>query len=112
MKYVCETKVLTVNKIMKKIVDVNTMLLDTIGLFNCFTRVTHNDFDAYLGNKVIFNQMCFLQISNANSELRELIRYYLGLRTFKQKQKILLKEIENRCENQFRKTCAGRNQFR
>ena len=98
MKYVCETKVLTVNKIKKKIVDVNTMLLDTIGLFNCFTRVTHNDFDAYLGNKVIFNQMCFLQISNANSELRELIRYYLGLRTFKQKQKKLIdkKEIEDK----------------
>ena len=92
MKENCSESLISkeINKIKKKIVDVNTMLLDTIGLFNCFTRVTHNDFDAYLGNKVIFNQMCFLQISNANSELRELIRYYLGLRTFKQKQKKLI----------------------
>ena len=98
MKYVCETKVLTANKIKNKIVDVNTMLLDTIGLFNCFTRVTHNDFDAYLGGKVIFNQMVFLQISNANCELRELIRHYLSLRLFKKKQKRLInkKEIEDK----------------
>ena len=57
MKYVCNAKELTAYKIKKKIVDVNTMLIDTIGLFNCFTRVINEDFDAYLGSNAIFNQM-------------------------------------------------------
>lgn len=86
MKYVCNAKELTANKIKKKIVDVNTMLIDTIGLFNCFTRVINEDFDAYLGSNAIFNQMCFVQMKNVDKDLGDLIRYFLTRQFHKRKK--------------------------
>lgn len=78
MKYVCESKELSANKIKKKYVDISTMLEDTIGLFNCFTRVVNNDFEAYLGADTIFNQMCFAQIKKVDLEIASLFRLYWG----------------------------------
>lgn len=104
MKYVCESKELSLNKIKKKYVDINTMLQDTIGLFNCFTRVVSNDFEAYLGSDVIFNQMCFTQLKKGDLEMASLFRLYWGKKKYDENTKIKINEQKSKNIGLFRKT--------
>lgn len=96
MKYVCESKELSANKIKKKYVDINTMLQDTIGLFNCFTRVASNNFEAFLGSDAIFNQMCFIQLKNVDLEIASLFRHYWGKIKYNKIKKIIINEQKSK----------------
>ena len=78
LQYLLQTVEISANKIKRKYIDINTMISDTISLFNCNTRLKYNDYSYFLGNEAIYNESAFLNVKIFEESIKRLIRKDLG----------------------------------
>ena len=99
MQFVLKTNNITANKIRRQYIDINTMISDTIALFNCNTRIKYNDYCYFLGHDAIFNESAFLHFKIFDDSIKRLIRKNLGDEDF---NKVKNDNKQKNSENIFR----------
>ena len=78
IQFVLKTNNISANKVRRQYIDINTMISDTISLFNCNTRIKYNDYSYFLGNDAIYNESAFLHFKIFDDSIKRLIRKNLG----------------------------------
>ena len=83
-KFLCKSKTPNVKQINKVWLDINTMIINSISLFNGFNRSVIKDITGFLGEDTIYNEKCFLNIRGTNTinMLLEISRDYSGSKEF------------------------------
>ncbi len=78
IQFVLKTNNITANKVRRQYIDINTMISDTIALFNCTTRIKYNSYSYFLGNDSIYNESGFLHFKIFDDSIKRLIRKNFG----------------------------------